>query len=218
MKKNQQLVKWTICLSVIALLLAALCGGCAKKAEEPKISYEDLPVSYMEADFFNDPSDIRQAVGVVDYVFVGKVEAEVETRYLMGSPVYDMETGELVPDGDPRTVYTVRVLENIKGELITDEPIEVVKGGGVTLNKRYIRLFYSDAMPEPGKSYIFSAFTQENGDLLVIGPRSNVELPDGGEDQTLIDEYRTAYENEVIPEGWYPSGYVSRYDAEEAGK
>lgn len=160
---------------------------------------ETLPLSYVKANLGYNVDDIREAVGVADYVFVGTVTEAEEVHHLMVTEDF----------GIPFTNYTVQVTENIKGELFTGQPIEVTKEGGVSLDKSCIVVFDNDEMPEVGKSYIFRAFAQSDGSLLVSGPKSNILFEDYASGtysesnsstvNPLLSEYIEACENEIDP-------------------
>ena len=75
--------------------------------------------------------------------------------------------------------------------------------------KNGVFLFENDILPEVGQTYVFLAYAQPDGSLLISGPDSNV-LVEGTDDplseQALELElnetyksYVTAYENEIIP-------------------
>ena len=114
--------------------------------------------------------------------------------------------------GSPYTNYTIQVLENIKGELITDKPIPIVKQGGISEKQDAIYLFENDSLPSENSIYIFLAYAQEDGSLLISGPNSNVMCNDSNmysinsvseeKSVTEYDEfitYKDANDNEIIP-------------------
>lgn len=65
------------------------------------------------------------------------------------------EKGNPKEVGSPYTNYTIQVLENIKGELITDKPIPIVKQGGISEKQDAIYLFENDSLPSENSIYIF---------------------------------------------------------------
>lgn len=106
----------------------------------------------------------------------------------------------------------IQVLENIKGELITDKPIPIVKQGGISEKQDAIYLFENDSLPSENSIYIFLAYAQEDGSLLISGPNSNVMCNDSNmysinsvseeKSVTEYDEfitYKDANDNEIIP-------------------
>lgn len=77
---------------------------------------------------------------------------------------------------DPYTNYRVSVVENIKGELKTDSAIPLQKQGGVSQDNKSVVLFEEDVLPAQGETFVFLAYVQPNGDLLVSGPNSSVPV------------------------------------------
>lgn len=189
------------CLSIIAVFICSVFVFTDSSAQ--------LPISYTEANIAYDASDLREAIGVSDYVFVGTVLEAEDAHYLMVAETF----------GIPFTNYTIQVDENIKGNLVTDTAIEITKEGGISYDNSCIIVFENDEMPQIGETYIFRAFAQTDGSLLISGPQSNVLLDQYGTMQadlaetSLITQYLDAYENEINP-GIRESA-TSLYDAVE---
>lgn len=191
------------CLSLIAVVI---CSVFVFNADESAL----LPVSYVEANLAYDAADLREAIGVSDYVFVGTVLEADNAHYLMVTEEF----------GVPFTNYMIQVEENIKGCLITENPVEITKEGGVSFDRTSVIVFENDEMPQPGETYIFRAFAQMDGSLLVSGPQSNVLLDQyeismqSDEDAySLVVQYVDAYNNEINPN--IRESAVSVYDAAE---
>ena len=179
------------------------------------IYQQNIPISRVQASYVFDVFNPQEVVGMADYVFIGYVDSKDGTEHLV--PESSM--------GWPITVYTITVVENIKGELITDEPIQVYKDGGLARDRSCICLYEGDTLPEEGKLYLFSAMTGETGQLSCSGPNSSIPLsdepisqrdfaPDAVElsDSALetVAIYRTALENEIV---YNRDRYLSIYDA-----
>ena len=79
-------------------------------------------------------------------MFVARVESELRTEY---TNLRQNEDGTIT--GKPYTVYSITVLENIKGELRKNEPIEFFKHGGVNYDGLSISLLEGDQLLESGK-------------------------------------------------------------------
>ncbi len=151
-------------------------------------------ISYVEGSFIIDYDDLREVAGSNNYIFVGQVVNKGET-----------ENDEELPL--PVTEFKIRVEENIKGELITDEDITVYKDGGISDVSGNLVLFEGDCMPEEGNRYVFYAFAQPDGTLLLSGPVSNVLIDSAdAQEANASDVYSEnqeylaaldAYENEI---------------------
>lgn len=197
----------------IVLIVGMFFTGCASKnnASQLNTNVSNLPIHQMHASFVYDTDNIREAVGICDYVFVAKVVSCDGTEYRNVITTED-EKGNPKEVGSPYTNYTIQVLENIKGELITDKPIPIVKQGGISEKQDAIYLFENDSLPSENSIYIFLAYAQEDGSLLISGPNSNVMCNDSNmysinsvseeKSVTEYDEfitYKAANDNEIIP-------------------
>lgn len=208
MKTNKKIV---ISLSAVLLMACAAIGSMFFGKNESNFSDVDvstLPIYEMRGTFVYDTSDIREAVGIVDYVFVGSIVSNDGTTY-EDTVVMEDENGRPKEVGTPYTHYTVQVNDNIKGELQTEATIAITKHGGVMQDNNGVFLFENDTLPEVGQTYVFLAYAQPDGSLLISGPDSNVliegtvsplsEQSMGLDANETYKAYETAYENEIIP-------------------
>ena len=202
MKKKALLIASIAAASITLILSIVLMS---KKSDN---HLDELPVEIMPAEFIYDPKDIRELIGITDYVFVGRVYEEMETEY-KNETHYFIEGEERI-HADPLTKYKIQVLTNIKGELLTDEPIELKKDGGIALDGKSVYLYPGDTLPVVGKTYIFSAFCQKNGTLIASGPNSTVEIDENNQTEA-IESFKKAYEDEIVP--MERERFVSLYDA-----
>lgn len=220
--------KKTVFLFCTFLLLLSLFTGCGQSESGALIDLSGvdaakLPISTVQASFVYDPDNPREAVGAADYVFAGKVVSNDGTEYQHVVPMED-ENGNVVEIGTPYTHYTVQVVENLKGTLQTEQTIRLVKDGGIEQNQKFLCLHEDDALPEAGSTYIFLAYTQEDGSLLVSGPNSNIPLSAKTSNEIAkSQEYQTyedAVKRQIIPELVKKArddsnSAVSIYDAKE---
>lgn len=188
-------------LGIVSLTGVGYCYSSKQDSNatnNKNVATSNLPVYTMKGDFVYDTGNVNESVGIADYVFLGKVIAQKGTTYEDVITTED-ENGEPLEQGTPYTGYTVQVEENIKGELQTDDPIELKKHGGITQDSKSVILFDDDCLPEVGKEYIFLAYAQPDGSLLVSGPNSNVlDKNNTTEADTVVEKYKDATENEVI--------------------
>ena len=182
----------SIVLPVVVLVLFVFSEYMGRK--NPKIAW-------IYVDYMIDMDDKRAVVGFMDYTFVGAVERQLRTEYR--------------PDGDhnpmPYTIYNIKVLKNIKGELSTEESITVAKYGGLKKNKKVIKLEKGDALLEVGKVYIFNMYVTNDGSPTIGGAHCSVMLEDsintayasGTWDPSILDnselvkEYEDAFKNQL---------------------
>lgn len=138
-----------------------VCSGCSVDTAKDISTY---PVTYVNASYSVDRDDLHSFLEEADYVFVGHVDAMKGTTF----GYTDL----------PETKYEITVLENLKSELVTGVPIPMMKTGGVDEGNGVVVLETGDFLPEVGKDYIFLAYAQENGSLLIVGYGANVPLDD----------------------------------------
>ena len=174
----------------VSIILASLMG-CSKEITP------NGETIYNHVSMAGDETNMQEVVGFADYVFIGVVE-KLNKRDI------DNEF--------PNEYYSVAVLENLKGSLITDSNIEVVKHGGYSENGTLI-LYASDnlvgtGLCEIGDEYIFIGFGQPDGSLLLEHLSGNVEYSD-----ELKMDYLDFIENQIeIERERFKSKYDSEYE------
>lgn len=193
MKKN-------IALFLGALMVAAITGCGSQSHYEMSKTFDsfalsaEIPVVYDgDRDSFmvniHSPEEI---VGWGDYVFVAKVEAELRTEY---TNLHKNKAGAIT--GKPYTVYAITVLDNLKGSLKKNEPIEFFKHGGVNYDGKSISLLVDDRLLEAGKYYILVAAAEMDGRLGQGMPNSAVELNAANEREIVSTEEYKAFKEYV---------------------
>ncbi len=172
-----------LCIIFIGSVYMVVGAGHAESAVDP-------PTFYQPACFSIDITDVYQVVGDADYVFAADVLRKEDTVY---RHMVDVETDEGTQQmGRPYTRYAVKVTQNIKGSLRTDEEIALYKSGGVEQDHSAIVLFEGDELPEAGKSYLFVAYAQPDGTLLLVGPHSQAQLAGSFADKMSLNARETA--------------------------
>ena len=186
--------KRTLSFFICATLLVSTTGCTSIHRQNTPI----IPTEYYSATYNVDVTDKEKMVGNADYVFVGYVEKIIETEYVV---VASAQTDEgLVSATTPYTKYAVSVEYNIKGQLDKDAPIEVAKCGGLCETGDTYYIYEGDFLPECGSYYIFLAYVQNDGSLLVVGENSNVFVSASKnkiEQSEVYKEYVKAYTDEA---------------------
>lgn len=141
--------KIILAVALAILVLFGYVAGVTKKGAEALI---------------NVVVDLRNMQSVVDSVnciFVGVVK----------------ESDTLIFDYDGKSEFQVQVVKNIKGELPTETT--VYKHGGHFINGNEVIVKADDEsytpMPEVGKQYLFLAFEQESGEVIIADYYGNVD-------------------------------------------
>ncbi|MCQ2011314.1 hypothetical protein NOM01_15145 [Sporolactobacillus sp. STSJ-5] len=159
--------------AILLLIFILVLTGCSDK-----YTFKDgrsFPVKRVEGSFIINPDNERALVGYADYVFVGYVNQLLDTDFK--NPVEtETKDGGTKTVADPFTNYKVTVIQNLKGDLITNQEIPIVKEGGLTQDKKTVQLYENDTLPVEGNYYIFIGYAQPDGSLLISGPNSNKEL------------------------------------------
>ncbi|ALA44954.1 hypothetical protein ABE82_24870 [Paenibacillus peoriae] len=213
-------------LSLFAMI-AMLASGCSNSNVDKNITKAgEVPTSYLHASFDINVDNPKEVVGFADYVFVGFVEEMTGTDYKF--PVTKETEDGPKELKSPYTNYSIKVLDNIKGNLKKDVSIPLQKSGGLSEDKSTYFLFEDDSLPQKGKVYVFTATAEQDGSLLVSGPNSNIEVKTDFFSKNSIqklseesianelaktEEYKTyqdAYKNEIVKDR---KRFTSKYEA-----
>jgi hypothetical protein len=209
---------------VFGLVACSIVGLTAGVHFSRANSNNNIPaVNYMHFSSIINPDDDAQLTGDADYVFVGKVLSAGDTVYKFPVDI-ETETGTKSVSS-PYTNYSVAVLDNIKGSLIT-ETIPLQKAGGLSEDGAEYFVYEADFLPAAGDICVFYAYAQPDGSLLVCGANSNklISVPttmstnsnsvslETAQTSLVYEEAVSAYENEQIRER---TRFVSSYDATE---
>ena len=201
-----------VILLIVLILIVVIIGSYIYY-----MSLESVTIS--SGIYMYDTSTPERAVGISDYVFVAKIDGIVRTEYRNPTTV---EIGLLnsKTSTTPYTVYNIEVVKNIKGELITSEPIEYMQYGGINKDRKSYTFMEETGLLEIGKYYILmvDTFEKDGGIIEVTEPNRRILLDDVEniediEKSELVKRYEKAYKNEVIPDGFENENrYISRYD------
>ena len=142
--------KIILAVALAILVLFGYVAGVTKKGAEALIN---VAVA--------DLRDMQSVVDSVNCIFVGVVK----------------DSNTLIFDYDGKSEFQVQVVKNIKGELPTETT--VYKHGGHFINGNEVIVKADDEsytpMPEVGKQYLFLAFEQESGEVIIADYYGNVD-------------------------------------------
>jgi hypothetical protein len=184
---------------IFSMLLSStlLIGACSNVNN---FSKSDLPVTNLSGSFSIDVHDLSQVVGDADYVFVAKVNDEIETIYKDTVTIETKDGDKEV--SDPYTKYSITVIDNIKGKLKKNKEFDILKAGGISEDKKSIILYEDDELFKEDNYYIMSVYAQPDGSLLVSGPNSSLALANTSKAEIVSSEeykkYKKAFENEKV--------------------
>lgn len=141
--------KILLAIALVVLVLIGYVAGVTKKGAEALV------------DVATDISDMQSVVDSVNCIFVGVVK----------------ESDTLIFDYDGKSEFKVQVVKNIKGELPTETT--VYKYGGHFINGNEVIVKVDDEsytpMPEVGKQYLFLAFEQKSGEVIIADYYGNID-------------------------------------------
>jgi len=188
-------------LTGIILAVTLVLGACSSSTGSP-VDKSQLPITNLAGSFSIDVENINEIVGDADYIFVAKINSEMETIYK--NPVsIETESGSKEVS-DPYTKYSITVIDNIKGKLKKDTEFEILKKGGITRDQKSVVLYERDQLLEVGKYHIIAGYAQPDGSLLVSGPNSSIILSATSKEEIVSSseykKYKKAFENEVKTE------------------
>ncbi len=191
----------TVSFLAIFVLLGILYFKNNFSAKTTK-TYRGLPVDYFHATYAYDTSTLRKAIGSSNYVFIGRINKIIRTEY--ANPVeieVDTENTETVYD--PYTIYSVNVIKNIKGNLITNESIELMQFGGINYDKKSYSFLENSEYLNDDEYYILMPTTiGENGLLEVSNPNKIIKLGSSITDEKInkiVDKYSKEFAKQEIP-------------------
>lgn len=174
--------KLRMCILVIGIIICGVVfGNCYMnkiKKNEGEIK-EEYTVKRMHATYSYNVNDICKLVSDADYIFVAKVDSIVNTVYKNPVKIEDTWISR------PYTRYKLSICKNIKGNLSTKKKVTVLKSGGKGKNTNIKFIYDNDNLPTKGKYYIFMAYVQKDGSLLVSG--ANSTLPSGANYNSTIN-------------------------------
>ncbi len=159
-----------------------------------------LPVYYSESSYFIDVDNFKDLAGHADYVFVGEVSNQSGEEY-KNVVKLEGEDGEY-EWGDAYTNYGINVVENLKGSLNSD--IILQQFGGLDQSGQFYSIPSGTSLLTERETYIFFAYAQEDGTLLVKGKNSALVC-----DQNVLEEVKNAVENQTV---FDRDRFTSNYD------
>jgi hypothetical protein len=135
----------------------------------------NLPIERMAGTFIVDVDNPKELVGDAYFVFVAKVISQ-DGYVSKHVNLQETEPGEVEDSGLPYTNYSVNVIENMKGKLVLNTTIPLQKFGGLNEAGDAYVLFENDELPVVGETYIFVAYAENDGSIIVSGPNSNQKV------------------------------------------
>ena len=98
-----------------------------------KDSNETLPTYYTHAIYASDTSMPENAIADSAYAFIAKINSISRTEYRDPVQVETSADGSQTKTVyNPYTIYNISVVDNLKGNLVTNQDIELEQMGGIS--------------------------------------------------------------------------------------
>ena len=174
----------------------------------------DMGVTFAHAAYPFDVKDERKIVGVAENVFVGEVLEQVGSEGIVTRG--RLTNGDPIETEQPRTQFSVRVKENVKGSL--EGTVKVSQHGGhmeyaaadadhpedgIKKGDRVRSLLLYDEVPllEPGREYVFSTgyMPEEGFHEMVASGYGNVKIEDEKDRKEKVAKFKKAKDEQIDP-------------------
>ena len=144
-----------IILSILVIFIIAMICGVIWYFNNRNSNYKPNGKLNYDTVLVNEETNPYYQVGFADYVFIGKVDKEIERTFS--------------DYGSARTIYEIEVTENLKGDL--QNIIKVTYPGGYDKDGTLILhkgdYITDEELPKIGENYIFVGIGQPNGTILL---------------------------------------------------
>lgn len=116
---------------ILGVSISLVLFGCGKESGD--INKETKPKIQTEAGSYTiDINSYSALAGDADYVIIGEVIEELGIDYKW-PVILENEDGSEREETIPFTNYSVKVIENLKGELTQEKLINITKRGGISM-------------------------------------------------------------------------------------
>lgn len=130
---------------ILGVSISLVLFGCGKESGD--INKETKPKIQTEAGSYTiDINSYSALAGDADYVIIGEVIEELGIDYKW-PVILENEDGSEREETIPFTNYSVKVIENLKGELTQEKLINITKRGGISKDGKYCILAENDILP-----------------------------------------------------------------------
>ena len=167
-------------------------------------SPNELPIQYVSGMNVINIENPKEVVGYGDYVFVARIDEEIKNVH---SSVEDLDPGI------PMTTYSITVIDNLKGKVKKNTPIEFSKIGGISSSSNMLTLLEGDVMLEEDQYYILVAAGNDDGSMVQAAATGAVKLDVTSEEEIVSSQAYKDYEKYIDEEVEYQRPrYKSMYE------
>ena len=167
-------------------------------------SQKELPIQYVSGMNVINIKNPKEVVGFGDYVFVARVDEEIKNVH---------SSAEDLDPGIPMTTYSITVIDNLKGKIKKNTPVELSKIGGISSSSNMVTLLEGDTMLEEDKYYILVAAGNHDGSIVQAAATGAVKLDVTSEEEIVSSQAYKDYEKYIEEEVEYQRPrYKSMYE------
>lgn len=165
---------------------------------------KELPIQYVSGMNVINIKNPKEVVGYGDYVFVARVDDKIKSVH---------SSAEDLDPGIPMTTYSITVIDNLKGKIKKNTPINFSKIGGVSSSSNVLTLLEGDEMLEEDKYYILVAAGNQDGSMVQAAATAAVMLDVTNEEEIVSSQIYKDYEKYIEEEVEYSRPrYKSMYE------
>lgn len=209
--------KLNIFLIIILFLVLGIITGVFV-VDKPTIElYNNLPVIRAHGMKVYDTSTPEKSIGISDYVFVAKINKILRTEYKNKIEIKEDNVVKSI-NSDPYTIYQIEVLENIKGNLKINEPIELMQYGGLNEDGKSYKFMDDGNLLNEGEYYILMTdiWGNKNGEVIEVSETDRIvslgKNYNSLSRDSLVSRYKQAFLNQEIPSDKIITNSLSKYD------
>ena len=153
-------MKKYLCIIFTVILSVCLLSACSDDEDTaPEIVWTYSQYVY-------NVNDKGAVMDFSDNTFIGLVVNMKETRY------WNVSAN---PDDHPHTIYSVKVIKNIKGDLPIGDTVLLAKSGGLSKDKKKLYLEYGDSLLTENRLYVLNT-RNDSGYLRATGAHTTIIL------------------------------------------
>lgn len=197
MKRRNYITICAILLTIVSIAKVLYINGVLSK-KEIAATYKGVTVNTVSCSYDIDVTDPTEIIGDADYYFVAEVKSI--DGYDYRDPIeVENEDGTVSIFYDPYTKYTIEIIQNIKGNLVKNQEVNIEKFGGLSYDGKCYEIPEGDNFLEEGQKYLLAAYVQSDGTLLVSGENSSVKLTGTAFSKAAqIRKYNWYYKNQKM--------------------
>lgn len=167
-------------------------------------SQKELPIQYVSGMNVINIKNPKEVVGFGDYVFVARIDEEIKNVH---------SSAEDLDPGIPMTTYSITVIDNLKGKIKKNTPVELNKIGGISSSSNMVTLLEGDTMLEEDKYYILVAAGNDDGSIVQAAATGAVKLDVTSKEEIMSSQAYKDYKKYIKEEVKYQRPrYKSKYE------